>query len=92
MAPRLSAIIEEIGFGLAQIRIIILAGGVALADGAELYLLGAITAAVQEEWHLTPLERGFVVSIVFFGVLVGNACSGLFGDVYGRRGTIWFRI
>lgn len=67
-----------------------LGGGVWAADGAELLLLGSITRALQYEWDLSPFQRGFVVSIVFFGVLVGNFFSGSLGDKYGRRPPIIF--
>lgn len=85
MAPLLSSVVEEIGFGWAQIKLTLLGGGVWAADGSELLLLGSITSAVKVEWNLSPFEKGFVVSIVFLGVLVGNALSGHLGDLYGRR-------
>lgn len=83
--PVLSEVVEKIGFGLAQVRAIVLGGGVWLADGAELLLIGTVTRAVSNEWHLNSWQRGFVVSIVFVGILLGNMSSGPLGDTFGRR-------
>jgi putative MFS transporter len=83
--PELGYVIESIGFGWAQIRALLVGGGVWAADGAELLLIGSVTRAVNEEWGLSATQRGLVVSVVFFGVLLGNACSGHFGDQHGRR-------
>jgi len=56
-----------------------------LADGSELLLIGVVTRNLSKEWNLTPHERASVVSVVFIGVLVGNALCGPCGDRLGRR-------
>eukprot|EP00392_Amoebophrya_sp_AT5.2_P000926 g928.t1 len=60
-------------------------GGIWMADGAELLLISSVTKALADEWDLTNVERGSVVSIVFIGVLFGNLLSGKLGDLLGRR-------
>lgn len=80
-----AALIERMGFGLAQWKVLLAVGGSKLADGAELLLLGSVTKAVSGEWNLDMWQRGIVVSVVFFGVLVGNLMSGFLGDQMGRR-------
>lgn len=81
----LQDVIEQIGWGFAQILQMILGGGVYFADGAELLLIGAVTISLAQEWDLNRTERAMVVSVVFFGVLVGNFLSGPMGDGFGRR-------
>lgn len=81
----LQDVIEVIGFGWAQIVQIFIGGGVYFADGAELLLIGAVTISLKQEWDLDRTERAMVVSIVFIGVLAGNALSGPMGDSCGRR-------
>eukprot|EP00933_Yihiella_yeosuensis_P028222 TRINITY_DN22042_c0_g1_i1.p1 TRINITY_DN22042_c0_g1~~TRINITY_DN22042_c0_g1_i1.p1 ORF type:complete len:503 (+),score=85.85 TRINITY_DN22042_c0_g1_i1:94-1602(+) len=83
--PSIADKIDEIGLGLAQVRAAMLGGAVYLADGAELLLIGSVTRSVAKEWDLNAFERGSAVSIVFTGILIGNSCSGPFGDHLGRR-------
>lgn len=59
-----------------------------MADGAELLLIGAVTRALSAEWHLSASQRASVVSIIFVGIVMGNALSGPLGDQFGRRQTI----
>mmetsp|Transcript_132586 Transcript_132586/g.383258 ORF Transcript_132586/g.383258 Transcript_132586/m.383258 type:complete len:493 (-) Transcript_132586:127-1605(-) len=83
--PPLSEVIERLGFGWAQLRCAIIGGAVFLADGAELLLIGTVTRAVSSEWGMPAWQRGLVVSVVFVGILLGNAMSGPMGDNFGRR-------
>lgn len=86
--PSLSEVIERIGMGPAQIKAVLVGGGVWLADGSELLLISSVTMSVADDWHLGGFERGFVVTAVYMGILVGNLLSGPLGDYYGRRGLI----
>eukprot|EP00928_Gymnodinium_smaydae_P075409 TRINITY_DN58420_c0_g1_i1.p1 TRINITY_DN58420_c0_g1~~TRINITY_DN58420_c0_g1_i1.p1 ORF type:complete len:479 (+),score=77.40 TRINITY_DN58420_c0_g1_i1:86-1522(+) len=83
--PPLGEVIERIGFGWAQLRTSLLGGCVWLADGSELLLIGTVTKAVSDEWHMSAWQRGSVVSVVFIGILIGNAICGPLGDNQGRR-------
>jgi len=78
-------VIDDIGFGYFQWRAVFLGGGIWAADGAELLLIGSITSALSADWNLNGTQRGLVVTLVFVGVLTGNALSGIVGDSYGRR-------
>lgn len=78
-------VVENLGMGPYQVQQCLVGGGVWLADGAELLLIGSVTNAVAQEWGLTPWQKGSVVSIVFVGVCVGNLLSGLISDKFGRR-------
>ncbi|CAD7948063.1 unnamed protein product [Amoebophrya sp. A120] len=80
--------VEVMGMGKAQLVISNLGYGIWLMDGAELILLSSLIRAVAQEWQFTSMERGIVVGIVFFGVLVGNVLSGSVGDSLGRRSAV----
>lgn len=83
--PRLSEVVEKVGFGFAHFRATVLGGGVWLADGAELLLICTVTRAVSKEMDLRAWERGIIVSVVFVGIFIGNFLCGPLGDTLGRR-------
>lgn len=85
MAPDLSAVVDSLGFGWAQLSQLVVGGGIWAADGAELMLIGSVTRALAGEWELDAHERGMAASSVFIGMLAGNIVSGPIGDRYGRR-------
>jgi MFS family permease len=86
--PTLPEVVDNIGFGLAQLKAGCIGGGVYFADGAELLLISAVTDAVGKQWEMSAGERGMVVTIVFLGIMAGNFASGPIGDNYGRRQLI----
>jgi MFS family permease len=83
--PTLPRLVEKIGIGPAQMKVVCIAGAVWFADGAELLLISSVTDSVAEEWALTSFEQGLIVSLVYIGVMFGNMASGPLGDLYGRR-------
>mmetsp|Transcript_62173 Transcript_62173/g.181497 ORF Transcript_62173/g.181497 Transcript_62173/m.181497 type:complete len:472 (-) Transcript_62173:6-1421(-) len=87
MAPkkRVDDVVDTLGFGWAQWRAILVGGGIWAADGSELLLISSITNALSSDWKLNGTERGLVVTLVYVGVLAGNAMSGTVGDFAGRR-------
>lgn len=86
--PKLSQVIDNLGIGWAQARHGFLGGMVWFADGAELLLISTVSNVLSKDWDLTGFERGFLVSIVFVGVMMGNLFSGTVGDTFGRRTPI----
>mmetsp|Transcript_55095 Transcript_55095/g.103298 ORF Transcript_55095/g.103298 Transcript_55095/m.103298 type:complete len:473 (-) Transcript_55095:128-1546(-) len=83
--PALSDVIDQIGLGPAQLRFVFLGGGVWTADGSELLLIGSVADTLAREWSLGHFAKGFVVTMVYTGVMVGNLCSGPLGAHLGRR-------
>mmetsp|Transcript_35789 Transcript_35789/g.78176 ORF Transcript_35789/g.78176 Transcript_35789/m.78176 type:complete len:484 (-) Transcript_35789:108-1559(-) len=87
VAPRriVQDVVDDVGFGWFQVKSVVIGGGTYFADGAELLIIGAVTAMVAKEWNMEPWQKGAIVSIVFIGVMVGNFLSGGLGDYFGRR-------
>lgn len=83
--PTVTEVIESFGVGWAQVRTTFVAGAIWLADGAELLLISSVTEAVAQEWEMSTFQQSFVVSLVFIGVMIGNAVGGPFSDSHGRR-------
>eukprot|EP00933_Yihiella_yeosuensis_P071149 TRINITY_DN79340_c0_g1_i1.p1 TRINITY_DN79340_c0_g1~~TRINITY_DN79340_c0_g1_i1.p1 ORF type:complete len:508 (+),score=68.73 TRINITY_DN79340_c0_g1_i1:200-1723(+) len=86
--PTLAELVDDIGVGWSQMQYAFLGGGVWLADGAELLLISSVAKAVTKEWHLSLMTQGFIVTLVFCGILVGNLSSGPLSDRFGRREMI----
>lgn len=86
--PTLGEVVDQIGLGPAQMRSGILGGGVWMADGAELLLIGSVADVLSREWELSRFLKGFVVTIVYTGLMVGNISSGPAGARLGRREVI----
>mmetsp|Transcript_120091 Transcript_120091/g.299578 ORF Transcript_120091/g.299578 Transcript_120091/m.299578 type:complete len:561 (-) Transcript_120091:44-1726(-) len=80
--------IDEIGFGVFQMVMLLMTGGIMFAEGAEVLVMGTITTLLRGHWELGPVYRGALVSIVFVGFAFGNLLSGYIGDRYGRRVAI----
>lgn len=83
--PTIGEIVDKIGLGPTHLRFAFSGGGVWFADGVELSLISSITAAVAATFQIGAAARGMLVTIVYFGVFLGNLMSGPFGDRYGRR-------
>lgn len=83
--PTAADYVERLGFGCAQIKVLVTGGGCLSADGSQMLILGAIAQTVGPQWKLETWQRGSLVSVVFVGVLIGNLMSGVIGDKLGRR-------
>eukprot|EP00419_Tripos_fusus_P047986 CAMPEP_0172839892 /NCGR_PEP_ID=MMETSP1075-20121228/28905_1 /TAXON_ID=2916 /ORGANISM="Ceratium fusus, Strain PA161109" /LENGTH=199 /DNA_ID=CAMNT_0013683621 /DNA_START=90 /DNA_END=686 /DNA_ORIENTATION=+ len=84
-ARLVESVINDIGIGPYQVKEAVISGCVALAEGAELLLIGSVMRVVAKDWDLTATQKGSVVSIVFMGVFTGNLMCGPCSDRIGRR-------
>lgn len=80
----LDAVVDELGFGLAQWRFILAAGISQAMCGAIMQTLGPAGERVSRELGISDMERGALASALFAGVLAGNLASSA-ADVFGRR-------
>jgi AAHS family 4-hydroxybenzoate transporter-like MFS transporter len=54
-------------------------------DGMDNQLLGITMPALSADWHVARSAFAPVVSLGFFGMIVGGAAAGFWGDRVGRR-------
>ena len=82
--------LERCGFGLFQCIAVTAFVLFIIADGMELVVTN-ITWSVMplEEWGATPADRALVVSVAFFGFVVGAVFGALTGDTFGRRPLLY---
>jgi len=85
MGRSVAAIIKDIGFGVSQIRTGIVVNGAWLADGAEALAISAVAASLVKDFHIDKVQSGTLQSVVYLGAFIGSLCSGILGDIVGRR-------
>jgi AAHS family 4-hydroxybenzoate transporter-like MFS transporter len=54
-------------------------------DGIDNQLLGVAIPAIMQEWSAPRTAFAPVISVGYFGMMIGGAVAGLAGDRYGRR-------
>ena len=78
-------LLERLGNGPFQRRILIAAGLCFAADSMEILLLSFLTVILQAEWDMTEAQTNSIISSVFVGALVGTLTLGSLGDRIGRK-------
>jgi MFS transporter, putative metabolite:H+ symporter len=66
-------------------RMLGLIGGGMFLDAFEIYLQGAVLAALLGLGWSTPAQNANFISITFAGMVIGAWFAGILGDRYGRR-------
>jgi putative MFS transporter len=66
-------------------RMLGLIGGGMFLDAFEIYLQGAVLAALLSTGWSTPAMNANFISVTFAGMVVGAWAAGILGDRYGRR-------
>lgn len=59
-----------------------------LLFGFDTAVIAGTTHALTGQFHLTPFQLGFTVSIALWGTVVGAICSGDIGQRYGSRAVL----
>lgn len=54
-------------------------------DGVDNQLLGVAIPSIMQEWNVPRAAFAPVVSIGYFGMMIGGAVAGLAGDRFGRK-------
>jgi putative MFS transporter len=66
-------------------RMLGLIGGGMFLDAFEIYLQGAVLAALLGIGWSTPAQNANFISVTFAGMVLGAWLAGILGDRYGRR-------
>jgi putative MFS transporter len=91
MPRTLGDVIDDLGVGFCQARVVFFAGAVYLLGGEIMFFFSTFPVAIALELGLEPYQRAALGSVVFLGMLVGNlAC--FMNDSFGRRGPILLSI
>lgn len=78
-------VLDDIGMGKYHILQLVMLSGLFIADGAEVIIASSTVKGLQASWHLSPAEKGMMMSCIFLGVFAGNLLGGYVADAFGRR-------
>ena len=80
-------IVELLGYGGYQIRLLLACGIPFIADFMEIFLIAFITSDVQKEFGCHDYTISLISSTIFLGMLIGSIFFGYVSDAIGRRLT-----
>ncbi len=78
-------IIDQIGWGRFQRKLLFVCGASWAADAMEVLLIGLAIPSLTEAWGLNKAQGGQLASALFLGMLVGAWFWGMLSDYIGRR-------
>jgi putative MFS transporter len=78
-------VVDRIGYGRFQRRLLLACGVTWAADAAELLAIGFALPGIREEFGLGAREAGYVAAAAFVGMLAGATFWGTIADRIGRR-------
>jgi MFS family permease len=81
----LEDILDEIGMGFFQYRLMAICGLAFMADSMEISLLGYLSQCAGQSFDLDNAKKASISGVVFAGQLIGSLLWGRIGDRYGRR-------
>merc|ERR1719498_2282369 len=79
---------DKIGMGVAQVEIMLLAGGVFMTEGCLLVIASVIVRTLEVRWENNLYHSMLLALAMFFGVSMGCMAGGLSADQHGRRPAI----
>ena len=84
-ARSLEDVLDEIGMGFFQYRLLAICGLAFMADSMEINLLGYLSQCAGQSFDLDNAKKASISGVVFVGQLFGSLLWGRIGDRYGRR-------
>lgn len=78
-------VVDRIGFGRFQRRLLLACGVTWAADAAELLAIGFALPGIREDFGLDATQAGYVAAAAFVGMLLGATFWGTIADRIGRR-------
>ncbi|VDM19336.1 unnamed protein product [Hydatigera taeniaeformis] len=83
--PIIETILNELGFGWFQVRMIVILGVAHSTDTMETIIQAILGPSLRCYWRLSADYVALLTSLVFLGSCIGAVPLGYAADVYGRR-------
>lgn len=84
-APTVDDLLDDIGIGWFQYRLLIVCGLTFMCDAMEVFLLSFLSICAGNDFDLTNRQIALISSAAFAGILVGSFVWGPIADVFGRK-------
>jgi putative MFS transporter len=81
----LDPLVEQVGYGRFQRRLLWVCGLGWAADAMEVMLVSFALPAMAAEWSLSAAQKGFLATALFVGMLAGALIWGRLSDLIGRK-------
>ena len=81
-------LIDEARWSAYQKALVALTALAIVFDGVDNQLLGVAIPSIMQEWSAPRAAFAPVISIGYFGMMIGGAVAGLAGDRFGRRSAL----
>eukprot|EP00960_Hanusia_phi_P035412 751696-Hanusia_phi.AAC.2 len=78
-------IVDRIGFGRYQVRLLVLCGAGWAADIMDIQALSFLIPKLKREWGASSAALGLAASFTFIGMLLGSLVWGVLSDRRGRK-------
>jgi len=76
---------DEVGYCRYQYYLLFVCIFVFFADGTAVLVITLIVKSLETDWNISPLEKSFLVSSAFIGLLIGSFITAKYIDMYGRK-------
>ncbi|KAL7057772.1 hypothetical protein AAHC03_016434 [Spirometra sp. Aus1] len=83
--PLVETILNELGFGWYQARVIIILGVAHSTDTMETIIQAILGPSLRCSWQLSPDYIALLTTLVFLGSCIGAVPMGFAADVFGRQ-------
>ncbi|VDD83228.1 unnamed protein product [Mesocestoides corti] len=83
--PIVETILNELGFGRYQMRMIVILGVAHSTDTMETIIQAILGPSLRCDWRLTADYVALLTTLVFLGSCIGAVPLGYAADVYGRQ-------
>ncbi|AEJ20789.1 MFS transporter [Gracilinema caldarium] len=81
----LDPLVEQVGYGRFQRRLLWVCGLGWAADAMEVMLVSFALPAMAAEWSLSAAQKGLLATALFVGMLAGALIWGRLSDLIGRK-------
>eukprot|EP00747_Dinoflagellata_sp_TGD_P125351 gnl/TRDRNA2_/TRDRNA2_174148_c0_seq4.p1 gnl/TRDRNA2_/TRDRNA2_174148_c0~~gnl/TRDRNA2_/TRDRNA2_174148_c0_seq4.p1 ORF type:complete len:498 (-),score=27.90 gnl/TRDRNA2_/TRDRNA2_174148_c0_seq4:169-1662(-) len=88
----LDDVVDDLGVGCAQYRLLISGGGAYFLSGSIKLSISVMAVVLADAWGLARTQQAALVSMLFAGQMVGTLCAGFVADRYGRKTSLLIAI